>query len=140
MNPGYFFIVIPVACVVCATWAIRRGRASRDWPSTTGVISRSAIFSSEGSHNVTIEFRYSVGGREYRSQQIRYFGLPRTHRGLVELVERYPAGNEVVVYYDPEKPSRAVLERGFVTWHGVALFGVAVFWLVVAVFAIQWFS
>jgi hypothetical protein len=140
MNPGYFFIVIPIACVIGATWAIRRGRASRNWPSTPGVISRSAIFSSEGSHNLVIEFSYSVGGREYRSQQIRYFGLPRTHRGLVELVERYPEGKEVVVYFDPQKPSRAVLEPGFVTWHSIALYGAAVFWLVVAVFVIQWFS
>jgi hypothetical protein len=140
MNPSYLFFVVSIACVVVTAWAIRRGRASRDWPSTPGAILRSAIFSSEGSHSVTIEFGYSVGGEEYRSQQIRYFGLPRTYRGLVELVERYPEGKEVVVYFDPEKPSRAVLEPGFVAWHGVACYCAVVFWLIVAVFGIYWFS
>lgn len=32
--------------------------------------------------------------------------------GARKVVERYPAGAQVMVYYNPEKPSEALLERG----------------------------
>ena len=41
-----------------------------------------------------------------------------------KVVERYPAGAQVMVYYDPNKPSDAVLERGmpgYIKWLWVAL-------------------
>jgi hypothetical protein len=41
-----------------------------------------------------------------------------------KVVERYPAGAQVMVYYDPNNPSEAVLERGmpgYIKWLWVAL-------------------
>jgi hypothetical protein len=36
-----------------------------------------------------------------------------------ELLDKYPAGTEVTVYYDPANPDSAVIERRFDTWLSV---------------------
>lgn len=41
-----------------------------------------------------------------------------------KVVERYPVGAQVMVYYDPSNPSDAILERGmpgYIKWLWVAL-------------------
>jgi len=44
--------------------------------------------------------------------------------GAHKVVARYPAGAQVMVYYNPQKPSEALLERsmpGFIKWFWIAL-------------------
>ena len=44
--------------------------------------------------------------------------------GAHKVVQRYPVGAQVMVYYNPEKPSDALLERGmpgYVKWFWVIL-------------------
>jgi hypothetical protein len=80
------------------------GYSSKNWPSTPGEIVRSEW----GSRGETIVYIYTINGVDYRSHSVD-FGFIRHSKTLLGL---YPVGAEVLVYYDPKNPSRAVLEPG----------------------------
>lgn len=95
----------------------REAARSADWPSTVGEVihSKPQSFSTSyfTTHDARITYRYWVDGRKYVSSRV----TPETlgfgsRREAVEVVERFPAGGPVKVYYDPKKPGRAVLLPG----------------------------
>jgi hypothetical protein len=59
-----------------------------------------------------IAYEYRANAAEFQSRQI-FIGqqFPSTIRFSNELVEKYPVGKEITVYYNPEKPEMAILER-----------------------------
>ena len=62
-----------------------------------------------------VNFTYTVDGKDYGSNQIDIasYGPSRRSRVLaLEDVEAYSAGQEVTVFYDPQKPALGVLEAG----------------------------
>ncbi|MCI0394413.1 MAG: DUF3592 domain-containing protein [Chloroflexi bacterium] len=92
-------------------------QASQSWLSTTGVIVKSRVEVSGGDHasvSPHVVYEYSVGGQTYQGKQIRagdsYFNITNS-RQAYDTVDRYPAGNQVIVYYNPANPAEAALER-----------------------------
>ena len=96
---------------------------SREWPTTEGVITRSLIvqhhprgsekhgYAQRREYEVRVEYSYDVEGTRYGGDRLRirpnrYQGERSAKRELA----KYPAGQKVKVYYDPEKPERSVLE------------------------------
>lgn len=89
------------------------------WPSVTGHIVTSKVSTAtvrtgpvvRTSPIADIQYAYSVKGVDYRGEQLR--PLPMLHmkpEGTPEeLVNRYPDGRSVQVYYDPDDPTAAVL-------------------------------
>jgi hypothetical protein len=102
-------------------------QVSRAWPSTDGEVAVSDLQRDEDSDGSTmyqaeVSYRYEVGGKPLVANRV-FFGdgvSVSSSAGAVRRVDRYPAGSKVRVYYDPEKPARAVLEPG-PTWHVYAL-------------------
>ncbi len=94
--------------------------ASRDWPSVSGLITRSnleARRTGTGSrrrveHDVEISYEYVVEGAVYRNDVVRFDqqNLPLKSKEL--LVSSHPVGKKVTVYYNPDKPKQSVLVRG----------------------------
>lgn len=101
--------------------------AALTWPSVPGVVVRSDVEVNEtpslDPNGVTIyrrselpviEYVYRVAGQEYHSQTVRA-GDRYSNFGVSANKERilaaYPAGATVTVYYNPENPSEAALER-----------------------------
>jgi hypothetical protein len=99
---------------------IRFGLASYKWPSTEGMIVDSSddSFTTAGINNtnsgiVPVEYKetrhlyeYNVGGRVYRAD-VFCFGGHADRAGAAFLI-----GTKVKVYYHPENPQKAVLDRG----------------------------
>jgi hypothetical protein len=89
----------------------------QDWPRTTGTILKSRVQVSGGditSVHPHIEYRYLIGAIEYTSTQIRPGDQILSIYGgneAYDLVDQYPVGAEVDVFYNPEDPSQAVLEK-----------------------------
>ena len=87
-------------------------------PRTEGVIVASRVTNdrpdSDGTvtHGVAIEYTYEVAGRSYRGT--RYRGAPSSQSGswAAEVVERFPVGARVPVFYPPADPADAVLSAG----------------------------
>lgn len=86
---------------------LARGHPSSDWPSTEGRVTHSII--ARGGETSGLHFRYdfTVEGRDYTGERVS-FGSVRGRR----VVEEYPQGAEVTVYYDPANPGESVLEPG----------------------------
>ena len=91
------------------SWA----RASADWPVVAGRIVISEVTTHRDEEGTTysdkIKYVYTVVGAEYQSSVVVIGGHSY---GAHRVVARYPLNADVSVAYDPNKPSRAVLEPG----------------------------
>lgn len=106
----------------CFALGIWRGRnqvaAGKVWARTKGTIIASEA-AAEGSHTddddsdctAAVRYRYTVGGKTYESDRITFGDRAHTTRLLAQqIVARYPVGAQVDVFYNPKRPSSAVLE------------------------------
>ncbi|HSL31612.1 MAG TPA: DUF3592 domain-containing protein [Anaerolineales bacterium] len=94
----------------------RKVAAAGAWPSTLGTVEESRIqmrSNSDGGRTSypLVRYSYQVMGRPYQSQKIMP-GMDVGGSGAQKVVARYPVGAQVMVYYNPENPSEALLERG----------------------------
>jgi hypothetical protein len=116
-------------------WQVReigRAFASRRWPRVRGRILHSFVDRKESygravyqlrsrfytSYRVEVAYRYRVGDVEHTGRRIG-FGLRSWSRfwdTFARTLKKYPAGRELAIAYDFERPSQAVLEPGF-TWN-----------------------
>ncbi|NIS81780.1 MAG: DUF3592 domain-containing protein [Anaerolineales bacterium] len=112
---------------------------TRAWPSTLGIVKESRVhkrFSAGDSteYQPLVRYTFSYRGQEFESDQI-FLGAKQFSRPSKALpyVQRYPEGQSVTVYYNPQDPYQSVLETGHssriyvVLVSGVVLIGVAVF-------------
>lgn len=135
------FVVVALVLLVMGLRGRHRAAASLDWPSTTGMVLSSAVearrsSSSRGGYTTSyypvIFYEYQVDGRVYRSNQLQLGGAIG---GMVSLAQRkvmaYPAGGRVHVYYDPQNPAQAFLEKGSTSSN--ILVGIAVLIIIILV-------
>ena len=97
------------------------------WARTHGTIISSRVIErccnsyTEGSYP-EISYRYAVGDRQYMSTSIEALYVANQWGGAVHsTVERFPAGQEVTVFFNPQEPTQAVLEQGMRTSLPLAL-------------------
>ncbi len=115
--------VVAVICgLVAAGYAVslrrlrRRAAAVPHWPRAEGAIITSRVrVIPDGPptwHQLEISYRYVAGGRSRRATCIRlgYDGRETDPARARAILERYPAGAPVTVYYDPRRPWEAALE------------------------------
>jgi hypothetical protein len=93
----------------------RKMAAVSQWPSTMGTVLMSTLerrYSSDsGSTDYpVVQYSYQVSGQTYQSTKLAP-GPEVGGTGAGKVVARYPAGAQVMVFYNPENPSEAVLER-----------------------------
>jgi hypothetical protein len=100
----------------------QKADASQGWPATTGTIidadvSRSMHEDSDGdnhySYSPHVRYTYQVIGSEFTGDKIT-FGFGKGYGSEAkaqQALANYPVGKQVTVYYDPENPASAVLER-----------------------------
>lgn len=108
--------------------AIALGIKSKTWPQANGHVVNSVITGVKPSetgmlvrtYRVIIQYKYTVNGTTYLSDLISYNDLVyqvvnkglRSKKGAIYLASKYPSGSEIMVYYDPQNPNRAILEPG----------------------------
>lgn len=95
-------------------------QTAQNWPSTTGTILMSSVqsrrSSRHGGHSnyPVIVYQYEVNGKTYQSQRIKageqFFNVNVSWEAQ-KIVDRYMIGAKVPVYYDPNNPAEAALER-----------------------------
>jgi len=111
-----FVLLILNAIFLGIIFFMRRRMATvSQWPSTLGVVQMSTIeqrSSSEGGYTdyPVVQYSYQVGGQAYQSMKLAP-GPEVGGTGARKVVAKYPAGAQVMVFYDPQNPSDAVLER-----------------------------
>jgi hypothetical protein len=98
---------------------IANSHASVDWPTTEGTVQQSYVAHTSGaagtarSQSAVLRYQYQVDGRAYegRNWTLDPNGKGR-QRTAQEVVDQYPVGDRVTVFYHPDRPREAVLEAG----------------------------
>jgi hypothetical protein len=93
--------------------------AAQHWQNTQGVVVSSEMRANHAGSGYTLEphiaYTYSVGNRQMRGMVVRAGeDKLRVSAGVNvawEIVNRYPVGTTVTVYYDPANPVNSALER-----------------------------
>lgn len=108
------FIISAILLGIILSSQIAASKA-KNWQSTTGTILMSMLEARRGNkgHYVNypvVVYHYRVGGASYESRKVSP-GMEWGGTGAGKVVERYPTGSQVTVYYNPENPAEALLER-----------------------------
>ena len=94
-------------------------KASLKWPTTRALIVHSQIKSTSASgeakyqHSADITYKYTVNGKEYTSNKIIAGDYSSDSSSRAQkIIRRYKKGSHVKAYYNPGRPSEAVLIPG----------------------------
>lgn len=106
----------PLSSWVCHSrclWLEWTNRRSARRPSVAGVVIRSAVRSDDdGQCVVEFAYRFRLGGITHEASRIAYAARWPAPPVPLNLVEQFPVGHRVTVFYDPTRPSSAVIQRG----------------------------
>lgn len=129
-----FLVVLPLLCTVVGLITFLIGtryallaQASRDWPTTGGIIVSSEVEDhisrttrtqgksrkSHTTYSVRVEYEYTVEGHKHHSTRVG-FGQHNSSDAnhARNTVEKYSPGSAVKVFYRPQSPEMSVLEPG----------------------------
>lgn len=114
------FVIIGLVLLFIYFRSLLKVRASQTWPTAPGTVLQSWVRESRStdsdggdsySYHPEVHYQYQVMGTEYQGSKIA-FGPKVGGRSRAEkTIEKYPAGANVTVYYQPDNPANAVLER-----------------------------
>ena len=117
ITVGIIVVVLGILNVVflAIIFFMRRRMATvSQWPSTMGTVMMSTIerrSSSDGySDYPVVQYSYQVSGQPYQSMKLAP-GPEVGGTGAGKVVAKYPPGAQVMVFYNPQNPADAVLER-----------------------------
>lgn len=96
-------------------WLARRVETrveeSRNWNAVEGTVVRSKAYQVKGVWRPSLVYSYGAQGQQLRSSRYCFGDFTGPKAEVHALVARHPEGSKVQVYYDPTKPTYAVLER-----------------------------
>lgn len=115
------FGIIGAALLIKHFRAKKKAEESQKWSSAAGRITESYVrredsTDSDGypttSYYPEVQFTYEFLGSEYAGNKIAFGGsMGGGQKKAQESLAQYPVGKDVIVYYDPNNPGDAVLER-----------------------------
>ena len=125
-------------------WFARRaesiGKASLMWPKALGQIVKNDLkHGPKGSTRADLSYAYAVAGKSYTGTVASFSGSTNATDSK-RIVEKYPAGSQVSVAYDPSDPSSAVLEVGSSRTVGMNIFGIVMLLAAVGLLALALFQ
>jgi hypothetical protein len=126
MFASWLPVVAPLA--VLAGFGVHLGRRARRaaavraaaaaWAQTGGTVLSTSIrvrrVGQSRSEIPVVIYSYEVDGRPYQSHRVRAgdeTGQIKVIGDVSGMLDRYPVGSNVTVYYDPDDPANAALER-----------------------------
>jgi hypothetical protein len=112
---GFVLLILNAIFLGVIYFMRKRMAVVSQWPSTMGTVLASTIewrHSSDSGSTAypVVQYSYQVNGQAYQSYKLAP-GPEVGGTGAKKVVARYPAGAQVMVFYDPKNPSDAVLER-----------------------------
>jgi len=113
------FFVAGIAAGVFGFPKLAAVMASKTWPSVPGSVSKSGMRTVGGpgggrGFEAEIQAVYEVDGIVYACRRVNpASGLMRSADDAQAVLDRYPAGASVPVYYNPANPRESLLEPGF---------------------------
>lgn len=122
-TPLILFALVAALLLALMAWAaIRRVRTIRAWPTADGVVVSSFVdrlttSRSRGGRTATTPFyvprvvyRFRVEGVDIDGDQLGRSRRSSAFKAAEAVTAAYPAGTRVVVHYDPDQPTTAVVD------------------------------
>ncbi|MCJ7622060.1 MAG: DUF3592 domain-containing protein [Anaerolineaceae bacterium] len=114
--------VVPIGGVIWYLYSRKQKantiqQASQTWLETLGTVIKSRVEVSGGevtSVSPRVIYEYEVSGVMYQGDQIRArdkFWSVGGSQEAYKTIDQYPEGQVVIVYYNPDNPAEAALER-----------------------------
>jgi hypothetical protein len=144
------FLLVGLLLVGKALLPVWHSWKSENWPSTTGVVKKASVKEAAIStldcslscfvYSVSVVYWYAIDGIQFLSDRVQFGDELHT----VEEIARddasdYVSWKAVKVYYDPQKPEKAVLKPGaFRLDYGVLAVGIGTF-MVGVISILVWF-
>ncbi len=131
------FSAAAIGLIVFGLFIMRERSRSRGWAATSGTIVSSTVTQFTGKTGTTyrpmVMYGYSVGAVRYSSNRISFRAIVSSdHDAALKAAAAYKPGSAVRVFYDPQDPEQAVLERGANPWVGIVgggVFAMAAVWM-----------
>jgi len=135
-----FFIgglVIGIPILLIWFFMRRQAQASLRWPKVPGRIVDSRMTQTRDadgdvSEVASVTYAYTVGGTPFQGNRVS-IGSGNARAS----VQKYPAGTDVQVFYDPNKPSSVVLEPGGSGLTALLVVGVVIILVAIVIGVIQ---
>ena len=119
-------VLIGTGLFVLAMVSLRRAKDSAFWRNTNGEIISAKIEKSESQssghgnefrYTPKISYTYTLNDQDFISGRIKIMNdySSNSLEAVQKIILKYRPGSEVIVYYDPANPKRAVLEKGVST-------------------------
>ena len=91
-----------------------RANESRTWPTAQGVIQNSSMDrGSRGEYWAKVMYDFTVNATAFNGNRVAFGDYGSTISSHAQgVVNRYPKGKAVTVYYDPKNPQACLLEPG----------------------------
>ena len=112
---GCVFVILNVIFLAIIFFTQRKMNVVQGWSSAMGTVLASYLerrrSGDSGSVNYpVVQYSYQVGGQTYQGAKIAP-GMEVGGTGAERVIAKYPEGAQVMVFYDPNNPSDAVLEK-----------------------------
>jgi len=106
--------------------------AARRWPAAPGTIIGAEVrvaprSGEEPFYDAVVRYAYTVQGQEYEGAQDDLTYVSNAQDAAQAIMARYQVGASVPVYYDPQAPQRALIDRGIRPHHLVSLLFASLF-------------
>lgn len=115
---GGLFSVIGLAIIIQQKMLKKKARASQSWPTVDGTIRKSQVTHKAGynqgsTFRADVAYEYKVKARRYKGKNVCLsYDVGTGDRGRAEQrCAQYPVGRTISVYYNPDNPADACLER-----------------------------
>ncbi len=117
-----------------------KGKESREWPHVTGEVLVSKVEKYSKVYMPEIEYKYDVNDQSYRNDTINFGNSIEQSKSLSysrNITKKFPKGERIKVYYDPESPEVSVLIPGGNTtnWYIVGFGALLCFWPLIGLFS-----
>jgi hypothetical protein len=115
---GFGLCALASGLILVGRTSIRRACQSEIWPKVEGVVLETAVAairqSGQQMYRPVLRYRYEVGGARYEGGRIKWSATVefRKFSRARAMLDKYRAGQKVLVHYDPKRPSVAVLQPG----------------------------
>lgn len=113
------YLLVGVGLLIRSAYLVIRALNSRHWKVVAGTVVGSKTESSRWDDywHSAVRYRFFAVGRERESDRLAFGNVEWSKSSAERIVQQYPAGSAVRVYYDPSNPDSAVLRPGLAsTW------------------------
>ncbi len=122
MNPafwgGAFFTALGGFLLSDAIKSYQKFITSKSWPSVQGTIIKSEVLrfdNRSSAYSFMVTYQYELNGKEYQNNRVALWTIS-SEEHCNRLLEQFPQGKSVPIYYPPNEPSKPILVTG-PPWH-----------------------